>query len=464
MNTKYHNDIRRLIWAYFWLLLIEGVLRKWLLPQLSTYLFVVRDPVVIMAYLLAWRGGLFPRNLFVLIILILGPASFFTGLIADESNFLVALVGARTNYLHLPMIFLMPLVMDLRDARIFGKWLLILSVPIAALMVLQFRSSPGAWINKSAMTGIGQIGAVEGRIRPAGPFVYSTGPTMYFGMVCAYLFYSLLRPGMYRMSLTLPAMAALIVAIAVSGSRSLVATVATVALSGCVMLLSHPRLLSRFVLIAACAGCMFAGFSLLGFFGEGTRILTARFSLANEVEGGLPGTLQRFSLAFTECLDFIPSTPWFGYGLGMGTNGGAYLLTGEMQFLLAEAEWSRIILELGPIMGGAFIFWRILLTAWIALGALRGAVRGYCLPLLIFGAIGQFLLIQPFGPATSLGFAVFGSGLTLVAMRAERKILSMQEGRVDREETGEEAAAPVTAPWTQAPAWSQEHATTGRCS
>lgn len=431
MNPTCRHQVRNLIWVYFWLLIGEGVLRKWLLPQLSTALFLARDPVVLTAYFIALRGNIFPRNVFTLAILILGPLSFFTGLIAEGSDLRVALIGARTNYLHLPMIFLMPLVMDLDDAKKFGRWILVLSVPVAALMVVQFQSSPGSWINRSAMVGVAQIGAVEGRIRPAGPFVYSTGPTMFFGMVCSYLFYSILRPGTYRLSLTLPAMASLLVAMAVCGSRSLIATVATVMVAGTVMLAAHPRLFSRFVLLSVCAAALFAVFSSMGFFGEGQRSLFLRFEAANDAEGGLGGTASRFGLAFTEFLDFIPNTPWFGYGLGMGTNGGAYLLTGEMQFLLAEAEWSRIVLELGPIMGVAFIVWRVAVTAWIGFKSLQKSFQGYCLPLLVFGAIGQFLLIQPFGPATSLGFAVFGSGLVLTSMR-------VREERADEVEPGTE--------------------------
>lgn len=424
MNPTCRRHVRNLIWVYFWLLLGEGILRKWLLPQLSTALFLARDPVVLTAYFLAWRGNLFPKNAFTLTILVLGPLSFFTGLIAEGSDLRVALIGARTNYLHLPMIFLMPLVMDLEDAKKFGRWILLLSIPIAGLMVVQFQSSPASWINSSAMVGVAQIGAIEGRIRPAGPFVYSTGPTMFFGMVCSYLFYSMLRPGTYKLSVTLPAMAALLVAMAVCGSRSLIATVATVVVSGTMMLAAHPRLFTRFVLLAGCAAALFVTFSGMGFFGEGQRSLFLRFEAANDAEGGLGGTVSRFGLAFTEFLDFIPDTPWFGYGLGVGTNGGAYLLTGEMQFLLAEAEWSRIVLELGPIMGVAFILWRVLVTVMIGLRSLQKAFEGYCLPVLVFGAIGQFLLIQPFGPATSLGFAVFGSGLVLVSMRAPEELVN----------------------------------------
>ena len=59
------RNIRRLIWLYFWLLLIEGALRKWVLPQLSNPLLIIRDPVVILIYLLALRARIFPTNVWV---------------------------------------------------------------------------------------------------------------------------------------------------------------------------------------------------------------------------------------------------------------------------------------------------------------------------------------------------------------------------------------------------------------
>ena len=39
------KSIRQLIWLYFWLLIFEGVLRKWVVPSLSSVLRRARDPV-----------------------------------------------------------------------------------------------------------------------------------------------------------------------------------------------------------------------------------------------------------------------------------------------------------------------------------------------------------------------------------------------------------------------------------
>ena len=38
--------MRLLIWAYLWLLLFEGAIRKWIAPGLDAPLLVIRDPIV----------------------------------------------------------------------------------------------------------------------------------------------------------------------------------------------------------------------------------------------------------------------------------------------------------------------------------------------------------------------------------------------------------------------------------
>ena len=49
--------IKKLIWAYFLLLLFEGALRKWFLPGLSQGLLIIRDPIVIWIYYLCHSQG-----------------------------------------------------------------------------------------------------------------------------------------------------------------------------------------------------------------------------------------------------------------------------------------------------------------------------------------------------------------------------------------------------------------------
>src|SRR6202022_5134648 len=69
------RSIRLLIWLYFWLLLWEGALRKWVFPSWSTPLLLVRDPVLLLAYTLALAKGIFPFNRFGLVAILLAALS-----------------------------------------------------------------------------------------------------------------------------------------------------------------------------------------------------------------------------------------------------------------------------------------------------------------------------------------------------------------------------------------------------
>jgi hypothetical protein len=115
----------------------------------------------------------------------------------------------------------------------------------------------------------------------------------------------------------------------------------------------------------------------------------------------------------------VADTPFFGVGLGMGTNFAGGLLTGERNFLLAEGEWERVVRESGPILGFAYIALRLGILAYLLRHSLAALWRGEPLPLLIFCASAPALLNGQFGVPTTLGFAVFGAGLTLAAAQKE---------------------------------------------
>ncbi len=105
------RNIRRLIWLYFWLLLLEGALRKWALPSLSNPLLIVRDPVVLLIYILAIRSRVFPRNGWIASLAVIGFLSFALSFIPlwpylpPSRIALVSGYGFRSNFLHLPLIF-----------------------------------------------------------------------------------------------------------------------------------------------------------------------------------------------------------------------------------------------------------------------------------------------------------------------------------------------------------------------
>ena len=60
------RQLRWLVMLYVVLLVLEGVLRKWIFPGLSDILLLVRDPIVLLAYAIAIIHNKFPVNRYVI--------------------------------------------------------------------------------------------------------------------------------------------------------------------------------------------------------------------------------------------------------------------------------------------------------------------------------------------------------------------------------------------------------------
>lgn len=421
-------NIRRLIWLYLWLLIFEGAFRKWIIPQLSGPLLIVRDPVVVAIYVLALRARLFPQNIYIVSLGIIALLSWATGMIvllplySIRTAILVTGFGVRSDFLHLPLIFIIPAVLNFEDVKRVGRWALIGMIPMALLMVWQFSATPDSFVNRVAGVGESlQIQVGGGKIRPPGVFSFVSGTVYYLSAVAAFLLHAALERVPYKTWLLAASGAGLIIGLGVSGSRSTVVAVAVVLASVGVILLIRPSLVNKFWRHLLLAVVIIWGITYIPIFQEGIEILSTRFIEAAEstetsVVGGLIG---RTIFGFSEAVHIINSVPLGGFGLGVGTNGGAVFLTGQADFLLAENEWSRILLESGPIVGLAFLIWRCALVFRIgrfAVGQVRG---GNTLPLFLFSA-GVFIMLQgPFGQPTSLGFAVVLAGLCLAAKPIE---------------------------------------------
>lgn len=423
-NERLIVHIKRLIWLYFVLLIFEGTLRKWVLPQYSDVLLVIRDPVVVAIYFLALKARVFPRNAYILSLGIIAILCWLAALLVlspylnAKPLILVTGYGFRSNFLHLPLIFILGNVMTPEDVKKIGWWILLGMIPMAVLLAIQFNSAPDAFINRTAGLGDAQqITAGGGKIRPPGTFSFVSGVIFYSAVAAAFLLYGALTRGFYRNWLLYSSGFALVVAIGVSGSRSVLLAVLVVVSSMAVIIFVRPSAINRFgrnLLIVVIAVYVA---SRLPIFNEGVEVLSNRFTDTAEAEQKAiaAGLLERLLGGFTEGLRLLPHSPIGGYGLGIGTNGGAKFLTGRTIFLLTEGEWGRIVLESGPVLGLAFLLWRTILTGHLGLISYRQLKRGEILPIMLFCAGFVSLLNGQFGQPTNLGFAVLVCGLCLAA-------------------------------------------------
>ena len=54
----------------------------------------------------------------------------------------VTAYGFRSDFLHLPLIFILPAVFNIEDVKRIGWWTLLGMIPMGILMAIQFRASP----------------------------------------------------------------------------------------------------------------------------------------------------------------------------------------------------------------------------------------------------------------------------------------------------------------------------------
>jgi hypothetical protein len=433
------RPLRFLLWLYIWLLLGEGALRKWFLPHLSGPLLVVRDPVLLGMYVTALAQGIFPLNRFVGVTIVLAGLSFFCSLCVF-GHIGVILYGVRTNFLHLPLIFLIPKVFKREDVVRLANWFLLLLIPMTLLVAWQFISPPGARINATAGGDLGgQLIATGSHIRPAGTFSFVTGMVCFLSLNAAFLLSGFVDKAIFPRWLRTAAIPCLMLSLAISGSRAAVASVTVIVAVVFIVCSRKLSELRRLLVPAALGYLTFLALGHSSMVKEGLEVQQERFREGGGVQQGI---VERYLGTFGQSIDVACHVPLLGYGLGLGTNAGAVLLTGSRRFLMAESEWPRVIAESGPILGYAYLLLRLWICGFLVRQAWLALARGQAMPFFLVAAAGLDLISGQFGQPTILGFAVLSAGLSLASSTEARLApISLVNRKRERRIRGRSAAA-----------------------
>jgi hypothetical protein len=413
--------LKRGVWAYFLLLVFEGALRKWFLPSLATPLLIIRDPLAVWLLVLTWKRGWLPANAYLTVMVILTTISIITATLVGHGSLLVALFGGRILLLHFPLIFVIGRLFRRSDVIEMGKATLWIAVPMAVLITLQFYSPQSAWVNRG-VGGDTQGGGFDGAMgyfRPPGTFSFTTGTASFFGFLAPFVLFFWLNKQYINKLLLLAATVALLVAIPLSISRTLFFQVALSLLFLLLATMRKPEYLGHLLIALAGGGIALLLLSQTSIFGTATEAFTARFDGANENEGGVQGVfMDRFLGGLVGALTTSGELPFFGYGLGLGTNVGSMLLTGNRVFLVAEGEWGRIIGEMGALLGISLVILRLRLTAVIGVACYKKLAQGDMLPWLLLSFGFLYLAQGGWSQPTSLGFSTLIGGLLIASLRS----------------------------------------------
>ena len=419
------RKVQLLLWTYFWLLIFEGALRKWVVPDLSNALLVARDPVCIAAIWLGWpyllRGAV--RN-WIFGLAVIGGLGFLCAVLAGHGDMVTAAYGTRILVLHFPLIFLFGAVFTRDDLWKFARAVLILAIPMTVLIGFQYSLPPGHFVNIApGGEGTSAFSGAMGKMRPPGTFSFITGLASFYGVAAAF-FAAWLTSGPRPVPRWIWLSAAgMLCALPLSISRTLFFYYAAVAM--CAVLASI--LAGRAVRSLLAGGLVLAvlafGISRLDLVQEAQLVFQERWEkgqLSDAPDQGIGGILvNRIGGSFLQAFGMVGDVNLFGMGIGLGTNVGAVRSIGQKGFVVAEGAWPAMVGELGPILGFALILWRVLLAGRLALLSCRQALMKNTLPLILGGISLQSLVIGQTSQPTALGFVVVCAGWMLAACNSQ---------------------------------------------
>lgn len=347
-----------LVGLFFVLVLVDGALRKWVLPSQSAALFVLKDVVL-------WAGfGLYalrrsplelPRPLRRTgVPLLLGGYVFLVLLQAFNPrlpNLTVSALGLKAHLAFLPLVVLMPAIIaeatEKQVLRTLWGYALLLVLPLAALSVYQFYQPPSAWINQYVRE-MRTIATVAGHVRVISTFSYVGSHTAYLtfnAFLSAGILFAGLRTGrrdLYGLGGIL--LGATFVVLPMAGSRGPIVII-LVALAALLAIVESQYSASlRFVAVA---------FVVVVAVVQGTGLTEGWEALAERaVEAG--DTESRFENVFSSPFEGIERGGLLGYGAGSAHQAAARFVPEAFSNTwlpegYLESALSRQIIELGTI-------------------------------------------------------------------------------------------------------------------
>ena len=448
-RVKTDERLRMTFWIFVFLLLTEGIFRRWILPGgVQNIFLVIRDPFVLYAVLIGLKAG-YIRNGHAVMMMVLGVVSFVSALVFGHGNIVVAAYGVRIIFLYFPFIYICARVLRRDDVLMLGKVLVVMLIPMVALTIVQFYSPQSAFVN----LGVGAdeegagFGGALGYMRPPGIFTFIAGLTDYYGVTYGFLLYFLLSPeDSERMGLKkkfiIACLIAYFISIPVSISRSHFVQTALITSFFVVVLFVQGRAMKKIVPIICLLLIVFPLLMLIPSVQTFTEVFNTRFEGANESEGGLGNSAKnRLAGSFVGAFEHAPV---MGYGSGLFSNFGLKYIYGSTSveesgsgraqvFAYVESETGRVLCE-----DGLFVGLLIMLVRWHV--AFRLVVRswrkltrdGDCLPWLLLFLCGDLLCIGQLKASYHLGFMtiIVVSSLTALKYKRRGKVYSSGKGRI----------------------------------
>jgi hypothetical protein len=180
--------IKQLVFIFFIYMILEGVLRKWVFPNYSFQIYLLKDFLLIIIYILAFKYKLLWKSKLSKFFISFAVLFTIPSLFIYELNYngiLLFLLGTRSYWLYMPLAFIVAHSFTYSDVISFCKKNIYFIIPLFFLTLLQTYHPPESIINS------GYFSAVMTAERPSGTFTYTTQNTIFYSFLvsCYYVWF-----------------------------------------------------------------------------------------------------------------------------------------------------------------------------------------------------------------------------------------------------------------------------------
>ena len=372
------------LFGVFVLLVFEGALRKWALPQAQALIYLLKDAILLAVYvgfMLDNRRTL-PAPAGAGLIKIVLAVGFVWGCIevlnSNSPSILVGIMGLKSYFLYAPIAFILPYAIKSRE-HLFAliKRYLIMAIPVAVLGFIQIMAGPASSLNfyvsssEDPTTMLARFGR-EDFVRTSGTFSYISGYTAFLSFVAFLAIgYNMARGWRLKNNIIpIVALSLVVGAMFTTGSRGpvwiLLATGPVI-----LWLAATSKVLSLQIAMRLCLLLPVITILALNLSPQAFQAFMERAEQADTAY-----TLERAFSWVYQTAWVLSDLPFLGIGIGTTHPAALPIVGAEFAWwipdeLLSEDEMSRVTVELGPIGLLLTYFLRIVIAAF----ALRSAMR-----------------------------------------------------------------------------------------
>lgn len=431
-----YSNWRAAVKVAFVAVLVEGAIRKWLLPQGEELVYFLKDVFLIGAYLKFYFAPDPEIRAYSLrvpgtLIWLFCTLVSFSALNPNIGSPLLAAYGVKIYFMYIPLTFMMPYLFRTQQ-ELFRhlNWYVLLAIPICILGFLQYGSDRFSVINTFA-SGMSESGAtgfgVGDRARVTGTFSYLTGHTtfviVFFALTVVLL---TMRETRWKWLIIFGLVPMLAGNALMGGSRSSVVTMVLVTVGFSMAAMSGRLSTSRHFVMTMVMGAVLALGAAVYFFADALAHFEARSQTSAD---SIASRTIDHPLAALEVA--LKDGGVFGYGIGTA-HPATYAIRNKVGILplkrrppLLDNELGQVLGELGPL---GFLSWYALrfMLFWLTwrsfLYSPPGIIRALCLGVVLITLPFVLMSVVYNHTASFFIFALTGFGLVpLLQPRVQRR-------------------------------------------